>query len=106
MTRAPASAAPMAAPNPAGPPPTTSTSVSPATPAARNARLVEVVPTPASSPLSSCSDASVFGRRARGEQFDGDAVGFERSLLQRRKRLGDMRTQRILAVPAFVEIRD
>src|SRR5262245_48085318 len=98
MTRAPASDAPTAAPRPAGPPPTTSTSVSPASVARRGGRS-----TPA--PLSGrFSEGTLL--LLSGEKLDGEAVGLLRPLLQRRQRLGDARAHRAAAVPGFVEVRD
>src|SRR6185436_16482403 len=98
MTRAPASAAPTAAPRPAGPPPTTSTSVSPASVARRGGRST-------AAPLS--------GRFREGtllllssDQLEEQAVRFLRALLQRRQRLGDLGAHRAPAVPRFVQVGD
>src|SRR5262245_66332680 len=98
MTRAPASDAPTAAPRPAGPPPTTSTSVSPASVARRGGRS-----TPA--PLSGRFSEGTLGFLS-GEKLDREAIRLLRPLLQRRQRLGDACPHRALAVPRLVEVSD
>src|SRR4051812_47117978 len=98
MTFAPASAAPIAAPRPAGPPPTTSTSVSPASAAWRG---------------GSAMRASFSGRFNEGtprfflgEKFQKDLVRFLRARLQRRNRFREHRPHRLAPVPGLVEVRD
>src|SRR5688572_30465639 len=98
MTRAPACTAPSAAPSPAGPPPITSTSVSPASRASRGGSSMRG----ASSGRFNVGIARFFA----GEQLERDAVRLAGALLQRRQLLRDVRAHRAPAVPGFVEIGD
>src|SRR5512138_3217351 len=98
MTRAPDCAAPTAAPRPAGPPPTTSTSVSPASVARRGGRSI-------AAPLSGRFSEGTLGFLS-GEKLERELVGLPRALLQRGQRLADARAHRAAAVPGLVEVRD
>src|SRR3954468_7854662 len=98
MTFAPASAAPIAAPRPAGPPPTTSTSVSPASAAWRGGSAMR----------ASCSGRLNEGTACffLGEKFQKDLVRLLRARLQRRHRLREHRAHGFTPVPGLVEVRD
>src|SRR6185295_10065170 len=98
MTRAPAWAAPTAAPRPAGPPPTTSTSVSPASVARRGGRST-------AAPLSGrFSEGTLLF--LSGEQFEHQAMSLLRALLQGRQRFADPGPHRAAPVPRLVEVGD
>src|SRR5262245_34763188 len=97
MTRAPAWTAPSAAPMPAGPPPTTSTSASPASSAWRRGSSMHA---------ASSGRLNVGMLLLAGEKRERQPVRLARALLQRGEFLRDMGAHRAAAVPALVEIRD
>src|SRR5512134_1103630 len=97
ITRTPACAAPSAAPRPAGPPPTTSTSVSPASTAWRGG----------SSTVGASSGRFRVGiALLSGQRLEQQAMRLARTLLQLRQLLGDARGYRAAAVPGIVQISD
>src|SRR5512144_1682533 len=96
---------------PAGPPPTTSTSVSAATSACRgssvqNSWFAGRDRTGMRGSLRANAPLAAVARRALLEQVDRQPMRAPRALLERRQPLGDMRAHRLPQVPALVEVGD